>query len=308
MAANIQANFANLVGPRLMGIAISSFLSGIVGVQTYDYCRLYLRKDQPWLIALVAFTFAITFAELVTNIMIIYAELLPTFVVQNYAGTLEFPSANWVPTFLSPFLAVSVQAFFAHRAYVVQTHWSLLVVMGLGITFSGGAGLSVSIFSKTILQPGHLAALKLWIQIWVWETAIVDIFISVVFVLRMVKLQSPYSNTQNVVLGLIYLALQTASFTAVVAVSCAIAAHWKTPSTNWQVMLNIFLPRTYMISMMTVLNSRKKMSLATSAGTEKPTLRQKILRNGGGVQVQLDTFVVEDVGPAEVARGRERRS
>lgn len=25
--------------------------------------RLYLRKDQPWLIALVAFTFAITFAE-----------------------------------------------------------------------------------------------------------------------------------------------------------------------------------------------------------------------------------------------------
>lgn len=28
--------------------------------------------------------------------MIIYAELLPTFVVQNYAGTLEFPSANWV--------------------------------------------------------------------------------------------------------------------------------------------------------------------------------------------------------------------
>ncbi|KAM0754600.1 hypothetical protein T439DRAFT_377055 [Meredithblackwellia eburnea MCA 4105] len=257
-----------LLTPCFIGWSLHSFLCGIVLSNFYHYIKrgLFSRDKTHIKIAVVlvvAGDVAITTINLVEN---------------NYWGSTQYRSAAnlatsiWIdtlPTLISPGIGLIVQSFFAHRSYklIKSRRWKAIwaVCIGLSIAFSFAAGIatfaSYARYLTNTVEAGLPLTYANCLAAWFLSATVVDVANSgVLCFLLYSKIAGFNKNTDNILFYLIRLAIQTASYTAIVALATTILDFVLNPNSYLTEDISfatwIPIPSLYALSLFTTLSAR----------------------------------------------------
>ncbi|KAI5475498.1 peroxisomal dehydratase [Pseudohyphozyma bogoriensis] len=147
----------------------------------------------------------------------------------------------------------------------------VLPVMGLAITFS----LAGAIWATTITQTANVFVdrekPKLALTIWLISSAVIDVGLAAVLVIQLLLMRkaTAYSDTRKRVTKIIIHAIETGSFTAVLAVGTFVA-YQIAPDTSADIGIVIVLGRIYSITLLANLVARKPAVTPVLSATPEP--------------------------------------
>ncbi|GAA5898340.1 hypothetical protein JCM6882_000132 [Rhodosporidiobolus microsporus] len=314
-----------VLGPCVIGWAGQIFLAGLVIGWATEYFKTELYRRDPLRRKVMLFA-ALALCLLQTG----FNFSLLWFWTTNQARAAADLVRPTVPDALQP-LSVSllgplVQSFLAKRAIKLLVarwaKWTATIFFGIVIFLEFVA----AIFNVAISLRFHegalggvllkLATYNLATGIWLWLAAAADVGVTVLLCVVLRKRIAGFNQSTDMKLrALCRLAVQSASYTSVLAVSGAIAAY-SVPSDNLLFSsvpypLWYLLPSCYPIALLTALSSRSIFASSDSSGyaAGMPTLN-----GGNAISLRPQQYRAEyspDLeagGTSSPGRGEKRRS
>ncbi|KZT56550.1 hypothetical protein CALCODRAFT_315226 [Calocera cornea HHB12733] len=274
----VQLDLTDSLGGLLTGMTISTVLLGIGLSQTAFYYRTF--SDDP------AFTKWMVGVSCIVNVL--HAIMLPKtlwfWAVTNWGNT---ASLNYVDfsynlnLMLTGLLSLLVQAFFAHRIFVLSHRQPYLPIIILILSFVQFAFSFASMIRAFQLVEQSSFGIFTWgVDIWMYCAAGADIIIaaSVVTYLRR-EGKSAWGGTKGIVEKLIMLTLESNLLTAILSIIVAIL--FSTIRNGWPNAINFVAVRMYYISLMVNINARHELAKKLeSSGVGAPAFHMSPV-NGG---------------------------
>ncbi|KZO99544.1 hypothetical protein CALVIDRAFT_596126 [Calocera viscosa TUFC12733] len=253
----VQLDLTDSLGGLLAGMVISTVLLGIGLSQTAFYYREF--PDDP------RFTKWMVGISCIVNVL--HAIMLPKTIwfwsVTNWgnAASLNYVDFSYnVNLTLTGLLSLLVQAFFAHRIYVLSHRQPYLPVIILLLSFLQFAfSLASTIRAFQLVEQSSFGIFTWGVDVWMYCAAGADIIIAtaVVFYLRK-EGKSAWGGTKGIVEKLITITLESNLLTAILSIIVAIL--FSTDRNGWPNAINFVAVRMYYISLMVNLNARHELA------------------------------------------------
>ncbi|GAA5898349.1 hypothetical protein JCM6882_000134 [Rhodosporidiobolus microsporus] len=268
-----------ILGPSVMGWAGQIALWGMVVAWAGDYFRSELfKRDPPRRKAILIF--AVTLCTLQTGCNFYLLFKWSTHQERDAYVILEPSRVNALQPLSAGLLGATVQSFLASRAIGLLTkRWSKRLATAF-FTVSIFLELFFSLFNVVLNQLFHdgmlsdtlikLVTYSAISGIWLWFAAITDVGVTVVLCVVLRKRIAGFNeSTDNKLRTLCWLAVQSASYTAVFALAGAISAYAtpfnllysSIPFAFWYL-----LPSCYVLALITALCSRLILGAPTILG------------------------------------------
>ncbi|KAF8067816.1 hypothetical protein FPV67DRAFT_1159189 [Lyophyllum atratum] len=256
----IPQTIASIAGPPLVGIMLNWFLYGILVTQTYVNAQCF-PDDKKKIKFLVYGIFALDTIQSILST----ADAFHWF-AEGYGNMLFLADPHISPLgvpILGAIIAFIVQVFFCWRIWILGKSMGLPILVSLTSLAGVGGGFAVGIGA---FQLGDLTLLnKLTVQFcfWLGGSALADTLIAIImtWLLLRAKSRSEHQNTDNILVKIVRLTVETNTVTAsvaIVALVCLLAVNG--PDSTASVAPGYVLAKLYSNTLMAVFNNRVYMS------------------------------------------------
>ncbi|GAA6004143.1 hypothetical protein JCM10207_002450 [Rhodosporidiobolus poonsookiae] len=301
-----QEQATGLILPPVLGWQAATFLYGIYCILHVQYVTSPLYKRILWPVKVALW---VVFVLLLAYEVIINYEHAMWTVTQD--RTLEHLRAGWefesYPPLLSGLVAAPVQTILMLRtasllrrssvrwAFICWT--STLILLTLTASILVCATNIMSFHGEYLMSFNNALAMKLW------ASAGTDVTISVALALTLKQRVAGFSEkTDSLLHKLIQSALQTAAYTAIIAIAGAtVSVAYKDSNTRYAYINYAFwapLPACYGISLYTTLSTRRTVEEYIGSSLPLPGSAQANIPSTGGLRPGGYGYGVEQSGRA----------
>ncbi|KAI0791734.1 hypothetical protein C8Q75DRAFT_755868 [Abortiporus biennis] len=248
-------HFDSTLGAQFVGAIVSTFLTGIGTLQTFNYFLTIPNNDGMIFHTVVGFMWGIDMVLFAFAVIMVY-----TVVITNFANPFAAVQISWAE---SAFLATSSALNFLIRCMFIFRVWKLsgrklylMIILG----FLNCLILSVgSVMAEEFVRIGNFDGLssKKWLIVCVFTTiAFTDTLIAGILWYYLWGMKSNGTNrTKSQINTLIRYSLETGAVTSLVAIAIIIT-YLTMPNNLIFVAIYLFLPKLYYNAFMANLNSR----------------------------------------------------
>ncbi|PFH47148.1 hypothetical protein AMATHDRAFT_68360 [Amanita thiersii Skay4041] len=261
----IPPNNVQLTGPLYLGDIFNWALFGVLSVQTYIY---FLAFPNDRVIPTKAIVFLIFVSELVQTVVTTRDGSNIFGYGWGDLGTLNLVGLQWfsVPLMTGTISAV-IQLFYAWRIWILSHQPYIPVFISLVALLQGGAGIwsginakLIGIFSQIQLRNGTPTI------VWLSGTAVCDALIAFCMIYYLSKSRTGFRATNELLVKLIRITVETGLITATVAVVDLIM-FLAFEKANYHAVPAMVLSKLYSNSLLVLLNARVRIVGGRNVGT-----------------------------------------
>ncbi|KIJ28083.1 hypothetical protein M422DRAFT_270661 [Sphaerobolus stellatus SS14] len=206
---------------KLIGALFNYLLLGGLILQVYDYHVSFASRDRKFIKVMVYFVLLLEISQTAFITHMIYEPLVKNW--GNPNGVTTSPWSAPIPNIGNALTALIVQLFFAWRIWIfsksVQAR-SVAIFLALLTTMQFGASIAVSVkYYQLDLEVAKLGALKSAVIVWLSASFSCDVISSIAMttLLFLIKRETPFSTSKDLLNSLIATTVETGSITAVLA-------------------------------------------------------------------------------------------
>ncbi|KIK62689.1 hypothetical protein GYMLUDRAFT_41602 [Collybiopsis luxurians FD-317 M1] len=244
-----------VLGPYYFGVALNTFLYGVLVLQAVIYYQGY-KRDHTWLRFFVLYLFVVETANTGICVAMIYEPLVGQFGTDK-PMTL-FPVLLAGQPFLETAISAPVQFFYAWRISVImKSYWVPTLICLASLASVAGAywtGIEVhnahSYINKHIVNNPAL----------IWSTCAAgsDVIISVALIWSLIRRKSGIRATDDSINRIIRMTVQTGVITGIFAI-LDIVLFLTLPNSTLSFTFDFALPKLYSNALLSTLNARAGM-------------------------------------------------
>ncbi|KAF5364686.1 hypothetical protein D9758_005607 [Tetrapyrgos nigripes] len=254
----------NDLGAFLVGVVLGAFFLGVACVQSHAYFTTY-NKD-PWFIKAVTICLASNIAH---QIGITHKMWINT--VTHYGDKTILAEIGWGLTghvYFNAFTAVTVQAFYFYRIYVLLGHqyWYIPAVLSLASLSQFIMALIYAV-KTTTLSSDQLPTLTNLVSGVNGVSAGLDFVISAIMIYIFSNKRTGFRRTDTLLYKLIAYVISSGLLTTICALGTFIAFK-VSPTTFIAYPFNFLIGRMYIVALLASLNSRASLRNAGRDATE----------------------------------------
>ncbi|KAH0582353.1 hypothetical protein H2248_010302 [Termitomyces sp. 'cryptogamus'] len=126
--ADQPLNLSTTLGALVIGVLVSIFLFGVVTLQTFTYYKKF--PDDRWLLKTfvgVTWVLELIHAIVITHTIYYYSVIR----YGDRRAVLELTTAGDIAVFMTAIIGPAVQGFYAHRIYILSSHWIIPAIVWL---------------------------------------------------------------------------------------------------------------------------------------------------------------------------------
>jgi hypothetical protein len=254
MAEHEVLHLGLTLGANEIGTLISSVFLGITTVQMYIYYKNDFR-DPLWIRLLVSLIWVLE----TTHTVFIWIYLY-SLTVTNYGNPAALVTSPWTLSMSSVFdglIGGAVQAYFAHRIYILSGHLLLPIISWLGSALQVALTLSIAIIGSRMTLREFASRFE-----WIVTTSLVAIMVvdilntgGLCYFLFVERSKNRVKRTRLAVDKLILWTIETGLVTSVAAVVMLILFLGK-PGTALWISITLFYAKLYSNCLLASLNGR----------------------------------------------------
>ncbi|KAF9524233.1 hypothetical protein CPB83DRAFT_898091 [Crepidotus variabilis] len=251
-------------GIVLIGTIVSALLHGICVVQAFNYFREY--PHDKWIIK----TIVVTTVMFDAIHLILVSTGLYHYLIRNFHTPQRLEYLTWTELIESLFVGINtatVQTFYAYRIFRLSSRNTLLccfiMVLILAEMGSGVAWVTMSMKMQTWRQLLGLKSFTISITA---LACLTDVVIASSLVSILHRSRTGFKRSDTMIKKLILLVISTGILTSLVAIASLIAV-FIAPEKMFYAAIYFSLGRLYTNSLLTTLNSRSEIRLASQSVT-----------------------------------------
>ncbi|KAJ7306799.1 hypothetical protein DFH08DRAFT_514510 [Mycena albidolilacea] len=250
----VRHTLANLLGPWLIGLVLSSIIFGITCLQVYLYYTKFSSRDSVFLKVFVAVLMIMDIVHITLLTLSYYVTTVDNF--GNFEAIQGAPWSLQAQIVVGVFLSTLVQQFYAFRIYVLanKSPWipAMIVICSLSqLSFAIAymvKALENPLFTESkVVIPFSTSALA-------FETAC-NILVAGSMVFLLAQNRTDFRKTNRAVNTLIAYMVNSGLLIAIFAISCLVTFLTSTTTLIYGLFFFV-LVRLYGCSFMSILNSR----------------------------------------------------
>jgi len=305
----IPANIAAIAGPPLIGIMMNWFLYGILVMQTYVYYQCFPedRKQIRYLVFIIFFLDTVQSVLATADAFHWHATGFGNMLIlsQPYVSPFDAPILDGVIAFI-------VQTFFCWRIWILQKSWWLPSVVFV-VALSGFVGaIATGIGSFQVADLTRLHELIWQLSLWLGGGALADTMIAVIMTVLLLrkKTRGEHQYTDNVLVRVVRLTVETNSVTASVATAVLVLLLAIRSNPSYAMAFAYGLGKLYSNTLLAIFNNRMYMSakgmmprptpVSTSGIDIHHTSYSQGRTSHGQVSMQKDPYRIEVLRETEV--------
>ncbi|ESK91992.1 hypothetical protein Moror_10358 [Moniliophthora roreri MCA 2997] len=247
----------------LIGGFLAILLFGVSVTQTYIYWNAYKDKDR-WIIKY--FVLLLFVADVLHCVFIVV--YLYDAVIKHFGDVASVATMNWLfntePAF-SGMIGGMVQAFFGWRVKVLTGSWILFIIIQLCSAIVFLMGIAAAIACGIVKSFDSLHKFQVVVIIWLVCATLADVIITTTLVTYLRKHKTGFKHTDSHLDRIIRLTIQTGLITALWALADLLS--YLLSNTGMHLTFNYVLPKLYINSLLSSLNSRGGWKFDESAST-----------------------------------------
>ncbi|KAH9926436.1 uncharacterized protein B0H18DRAFT_1118935 [Fomitopsis serialis] len=257
------------LGPLLLGGLVSTFLSGVVSMQTALYTSVY-HTDITWLRTMV---YVIWLLDILHTIFICIADW--EYLIASWAdGTVQ----DWIPwsiggsVMLTALMTFIVQCFFAWRVHTVSHRkWWITIIL---TSVASGRLIAALVSTAYMIRLQSYEAFRREVG-WVFTlglslSALLDILVASSLCYYLRKSRSAFSSMDAIINTLTFYTIQNGSLTFVTTFISLIL--WVTVDNLIFLGLHFAITKLYANAFLSTLNARKTLRLQQSSVDNDPSV------------------------------------
>ncbi|KAK0203247.1 hypothetical protein DFS33DRAFT_974919 [Desarmillaria ectypa] len=255
--ADMPSRMAATVGATFIGAIIASVFYGITILQTVAYYRQY--PNDPWLFRYaVALLWIFDTLHVVLTTHALYFYLIESF--GNYPALFTIVWSFSLQLLLNMLIVPGVQVLYAVRIWKLGSHFHVVLPRFIFLAVAATFGAGVYLINDTYTLTSFLDISTIRVSIYVNFSTItaVDSFIAgtMCFYLYKGRSMASLSSTAKMIMRLMRLVVISGLATSTCSLF-TLVAYIAWPNTLIFIAINFILPRLYINSLLTMLNSRK---------------------------------------------------
>ncbi|WWD20426.1 hypothetical protein CI109_104902 [Kwoniella shandongensis] len=293
----VTSNLGSHLGPLLLGLAVDSLLLGVCVHQFIHYCGHHAKEATH-----VRFLLYLACLGAVAGTIFTWATSMHMF-VYNYGLYEQFTSCDWIAWYgvLDPLTKISVQAFYAERAWRInKRNYFILVAIGICLCCSVTGSVGYTILARTKHMAEFDQITKIFFYLWPGACICADILITSSIMFGLYRSRSGYEHTDVLVRKLMRISLEAQVPPTIVAL-LFFTQFASSSMTSIVQFIAIIHPKVYLTGCLAILNSRESMrenktTYVVASGSGGSGCSSSRLTKGGGVSITTETYVHSDGG------------
>ncbi|KIK58353.1 hypothetical protein GYMLUDRAFT_45270, partial [Collybiopsis luxurians FD-317 M1] len=241
-----------VLGPYYFGVALNSFLYGVLFLQMIIYYQGY-KRDSLWLRFFVLYLFIVETVNTGICVAMVYEPLIGQFGTD--APMSLFPSLLASQPFLETAISIPVQFFYAWRIYIIMRHYWVpaLICLSSLASFAGAFWTSLCVHQAHSYQNKQIVNHPA--LIWSICAAGSDVIISATLITLLIRRKTGIKSTDDTIDRIIRTTVQTGAITGCFAV-LDIVLFLVLPNSTMSFTFDFALPKLYSNSLISTLNAR----------------------------------------------------